>query len=88
MPTERRVQPAWLMCPNSHLFSTSVSQVLGGTLRVCTARAELWLTTPLPVTLPCSPVAHAHAPRHGSCHHLPEVDGFAAAHLCGERGPG
>ena len=56
VPTERRAQPAWLMCPSSHLFSTSVSQVLGGALRVCTARAELRLTTPLPATLPCSPV--------------------------------
>lgn len=56
-PTERTAQPAWLMCPgSSYLVSTRVSQVLGDTLRVCTARAELRVATPPPVTFPSSPL--------------------------------
>lgn len=48
--------------PDSHLFSSSISQVQGETQSVCTAKAERQVLLPLPVTWPCSPALRLTAP--------------------------
>lgn len=61
------IDPSWQSrCqgtfPGSYLFSSSISQVQGGTQSVCTVKAEMQVVLLFPVTWPCSPVLRLTAP--------------------------